>query len=713
MLQAIVKKGKVFAESIPAPVVSDGAVLIKVVNSCISAGTEISGVNASGKSLIKKALEQPEKVMKVFEMLKSEGVLRTFEKVKGKLDGGAPTGYSIAGVVIAAGKGVSGFKPGDRVAAAGAGIANHAEFVDVPVNLVMRLPENLEFVEASSVTLGGIAMHGVRRAGLSLGEFCVVAGAGILGLLTLQMLKISGVRVAITDLDDNRLKIAKELGADLIVNPDRENVVALIENWTAGYGCDAVIFTAATGSNEPLSQSFKMCKRKGRVVLVGVSGMEIKREDIYNKELDFMISTSYGPGRYDRNYEEKGLDYPYAYVRWTENRNMEEYLRLLGAGNIKIGKIINGVYPISKVEEAFSSLQSGTPRPLMVILDYGHYETSKLEEYLKHERKVCSSSKSVSRNIVNVALIGAGGFATGMHLPNMSKLKDKYRLYSVLNRTGHKAKAVATQYGADYSTTNVDEVLSDANVDLVMICTRHDSHAELTLKALKAGKNVFVEKPLATTEDELKSISDFYADASITTKPLLMTGFNRRFSRYAAEIKKHTDGRLSPLFIRYCMNAGFIPFDHWVHEAGGRIVGECCHLIDLMTFFTGALVESVSCESLSPANSKFSGADNKSIVLKYKDGSVCSIDYFSTGSKSLPKEFMEVHFDEKSIIMEDYKSLKGYGVKINEISTPISEKGQLEELEALYRTLKGDAARWPIELWDMVQTTKISLEVSK
>lgn len=711
MLQAIVKKGKVMAEKVPAPMVSDGSVLIKVVNSCISAGTEISGVNASGKSLIKKALDQPEKILKVFDMLKSEGFLRTFEKVKGKLDGGTPTGYSISGVVIAAGKGVSGFNPGDRVAAAGAGIANHAEFVDVHSNLVMKVPENLELMKASSVTLGGIAMQGVRRAGLNLGEFGVVVGAGILGLLTLQMLKLSGVRVAITDIDDNRLAIASELGADLIVNPGRENIVSTVENWTGGYGCDAVIFTAATGSNEPLSQSFKICKRKGRVVLVGVSGMEIRREDIYNKELDFMISTSYGPGRYDRNYEEKGLDYPYAYVRWTENRNMEEYLRLLGAGALKIDKIINGVYPISKVDEAFISLQSGSPRPLMVILDYGQFEKNKLEDYLKHERKICSSSKSVSKSVINVALVGAGGFATGMHLPNMSKLNDKYRLYSVVNRTGHKAQAVAAQYGANYSTTNIDEVLSDASVDLVMICTRHDSHAALTLKALKAGKNVFVEKPLATSDEELKSISDFYFDVSIINKPLLMTGFNRRFSKYAAEIKKHTDKRLGPLYIRYRMNAGFIPLDNWVHESGGRIVGECCHLIDLMTYFTGAFVESVSCESLSPSNSKFSSVDNKSIVLKYKDGSVCSIDYFATGSKSLPKEYMEVHFDEKSIIMDDYKSLKGFGIKINEIKTLTSEKGQLEELEALYKTLKGESTRWPIELWDMIQTTKITLKI--
>jgi len=708
MLQALVKKGKVISDNVPAPAVSCGSLLIKVVNSCISAGTEISGINSSGKSIIKKALEQPDKIVKAFNMLKAEGFLKVYEKMKGAPDFGSPTGYSISGIVIAVGAGVTNFQVGDRVAAAGAGIANHAEYVDVPVNLVMRMPQDMRFEDASSVALGGIALQGVRRADLKLGEFGVVIGAGILGLLTVQMLKLSGIRVAATDLDENRLKIASELGADLVINPKHDDPVKAIENWSGGFGADAVIFTAATGSNEPLSQSFKMCKRRGRVILVGVSGTQIKREDMYNKELDFLISTSYGPGRYDKNYEEKGLEYPYSYIRWTENRNMSEYLRLIHNGLINLEKIINAVLPIESASEAFAMLQNNDPKPLMVLLDYGAIDTGRIQEYINHDRKVTTRPGVSNGKIINVALIGAGGFATGVHLPNIKKLSGKYKLHAVLDKIGHNAKSVASQYDASYSTTNFDDIINDPNVDLVLIATRHDSHAELSLQALKAGKNVFVEKPLATNTENLNKIKEFYLDKSISFKPILMVGFNRRFSKYAEEIKKYTDKRNNPLFIQYTMNAGYIPQDHWVHEHGGRIIGECCHIIDLMTFFTRSRITSISLESLSPANDKFSQSDNKSIVLKYSDGSICNINYFATGSKEFPKEQMMVNFDEKTIHLDDYKSIKGYGIKINEISTPFCEKGQFEELEILYETIKGNKATWPIELWDMFQTTETS-----
>ena len=418
-----------------------------------------------------------------------------------------------------------------------------------------------------------------------------------------------------------------------------------------------------------------------------------------------MISTSYGPGRYDKNYEEKGLDYPYAYVRWTENRNMEEYLRLVNEGAIRLDKLINAIYPIEKVSEAFLSLQQAGQKPLMVLLDYGTIDQEKLEEYRQHDRKVSISALPVKRDVVNVALIGAGGFATGMHLPNIEKLSDKYRLHCVVNRTGHKAKSVAEKYHAAYATTDYQDVLKDKDVDLVLIATRHDSHASLTLQALEAGKHVFVEKPLATSQEELAKIKAFYADGT-ENRPVLFTGFNRRFSIYAQEIKKHTDKRINPLFIHYRMNASYIPLDHWVHENGGRIVGEACHIIDLMTFFTGSWIKSISVDSLMPATEKFSSSDNKAITLAYEDGSIATIHYFAVGSKEYPKEYMEVHFDEKTIILDDYKLLKGFGLKVNEISTPTSQKGQFEELIRLYNSLKGNEKKWPIDFWDMVQTTE-------
>lgn len=712
MKQAIVKKGKVFPVDVPAPLVSKGCVLIKVVSSCISAGTEISGVQGSGKSLIKRALEQPQNVKKVIDLVRSDGIAAAYAKVKGKVETESVTGYSLSGIVIAVGDGGSRFHVGDHVAAAGAGIANHAEYVDVPENLVMTMPRGMGFAEASTVTLGGIAMQGVRRADLRLGEYVVVVGTGILGLLTVQMLKSSGIRVVATDLDNSRLEIAKELGAEIILNPDSDDIISMVESWTGGYGADAVIFTAATSSSEALSQSFNMCKRKGRVVLVGVAGMEIKREDIYPKELDFMISTSYGPGRYDKNYEEKGLDYPYAYVRWTENRNMEEYLRLVHEGFIRLDKLINATYPIEQVTEAFASLQQPGQKPLMVLLDYGTIDYEKLEEYKQHDRKESISTLPVKGDVVNIALIGAGGFATGMHLPNIEKLSDKYRLHCVVNRTGHKAKSVAERYHAAYATTDYQDVLNDKDVDLVLIATRHDSHASLTLQALQAGKHVFVEKPLATTQKELAAIKTFYA-AGTENKPVLFTGFNRRFSIYAREIKKHTDKRINPLFIHYRMNAGYIPLDQWVHEDGGRIIGEACHIIDLMSFLTENTIKSVSVDSLMPATEKFSSSDNKAITLAYQDGSIATIHYFAVGSKEYPKEYMEVHFDGKTLVLDDYKSLKGFGLKVEELSTATSQKGQYEELIWLNETLKGNEKKWPIELWDMLQTTEVSFEIAK
>ena len=708
MIQGIIKKGIVIGEQVPTPQVSDGCLLIKVKNSCISAGTEMSGVTNSGKPLIKRAMEQPAQVAKVLNMARSVGLSKTIAKVKGTLDAGNPTGYSISGIVVGVGNGVSHFKVGDHVAAAGAGLANHAEFVDVPSNLVMQMPKGMSFPDASTVTLGGIALQGVRRADLRVGEFCVVTGAGILGLLAVQMLRLSGARVATIDLDENRLNIAKKLGAEMVLSPEIDDIVNTISNWTGGYGADAVLFTAATTSSDPLSKSFQMCKKKGKVVLVGVSGMEINRADLYSKELDFLISTSYGPGRYDKVYEEKGLDYPYAYVRWTENRNMSEYLRLLHTGEIKLNEMIDKTFSIEQVTDAFKSLQ-GERKPLIVILNYDNeYD---LSESSLRKSPIKSIPQKITGETVKVALVGAGGFATSMHLPNMEKLSPKFCLHAVMSRRGHQAKAVANQYGAKYATTDYNEILNDDEVDLILVGTRHDTHASFAIEGLKSGKNVFVEKPLATNDKELKLFEEFFH--STKSHPHLFVGFNRRFSKYSSEIKKYTEQRINPLFINYRMNAGFIPLDHWVHEHGGRIVGEFCHIVDLMTFFIGCRIKSISFENLNPNNNKYSKHDNVTVILKYEDGSVANIQYFAVGSKEMVKEKLEIHFDGKSIEMNDYKNLKGYGLKINDIQTNLSEKGQFNEFVNIHNFLTGNDSRLPIELWDILQTTKTCIEISK
>jgi len=715
MIQALVKKGRVLPEEVPAPLVTPGSVLIKVVNSCISAGTELSGVTGSGKSLIKRALDQPENVKKVLNMVRSDGIVRTYAKVMGNLETGSPTGYSISGVVLAVGEGVTDIHPGDCVAAAGAGIANHAEYVDAPRNLIMRIPEGLDFETASTVTLGGIAMQGVRRADVALGEFVVVFGAGILGQLAVQMLSAAGGRVIAVDLDEKRIQLAKEMGAEIVFNPDKEDAIKAVIHYTGGHGADNVLFYAATNNPQTLSDAFAMTGKKGRVVMIGVWGNELRREDMYHKELDFLISTSYGPGRYDENYEQKGMDYPYAYVRWTENRNMEEYLRLMSAGKINVEPLIQTTYPIEQVEQAFQSLQ-GSERPLMVLLNYGRELPDDFSLLVHHPRRVENkvSLTPVSGDRIRVGIIGAGAFAVGMHLPNLQKLKDKYEIRAICNHTGAKAQAIARQFGAEYSTTDYQEILADPNIELIMICTRHNLHGRLVMKSLLAGKHIFVEKPLCTRMPELEAIKEFF-DSTINIGnrevPCLLVGFNRRFSPYIQEIKKHTVKRINPLFIHYRMNAGYLPLDHWVHgeEGGGRIIGEACHIIDLFSFLIDSKVKSYGVSSMVPTTGSLSKTDNKSIFLEYDDGSVASLGYLSLGSKDLNKEYLEVHFDEKTIIVDDYKALKGYGVKVNLPTRRIPDKGHLDELGVLADCIHRGIN--PIALESIFETTEVTLSI--
>ncbi len=711
MLQAIIRKGKVVAEEIPGPTIEKGYLIIKVVNSCISAGTEMTSVRASGKSLLTRISESPVQIKRGLEVLKSKGFENLKDKVEQLQTGGKILGYSVSGVITEVGDDIKEFKIGERVAAAGAGFANHAEYVKVPVNLVVKIPNEVSFISASTTTLGAIALQGVRRANLKLGEFAVVLGAGILGLITVQILHSSGVRVAVIDIDPKRIIKAKELGAEIAMNSTETDPLKMIESWTNGYGADAVIFTAATDNSKPLSDSFKMCKRKGTVVLVGVSGMEIQRNDIYPKELDFKISTSYGPGRYDDNYELNGIDYPYAYVRWTENRNMQEYLRLIQARKINIESLIDKNYSIKEVAKAYDELEKSTKKPLIIILDYGEPEKLEFSRSIQLKTIESNTSKSYSsgKKIINVALIGAGNFAAGTHIPMIKSLHEKFNFYCVLDRSGHRAKFISEQNNASYATTDITEVLEDKNVDLVLITTRHDSHAEYVVKALKAGKHVFVEKPLAVNSKQLDEITGILKE--MTHPCLLHTGFNRRFSPYIKEIKKHTDERINPLFINYRMNAGYIPLDSWVHESGGRMVGELCHVIDLMVCLTNSAVDSIFSESITPKTGKFSSTDNKIVSLKFKDGSVANITYFAVGNKKFPKEYMDIHYDENTIVLNNYQSLESYGLKVKNISSKIPAKGIYEEYLEVYKAITGERLFYPISLHNQIHTTELTFVV--
>lgn len=707
MKQVLIKDGSVYVADVPSPQVGERSVLVRVAYSCISAGTEMASVQMSGLPLYKRALRQPDNVRRVLQMMREQGFGHTLNRVRGKLAAGSPTGYSAAGVVVAVGREVEGFVAGDRVACAGAGIANHAELVDVPVNLAARVPDGLDLREACTVTLGAIALQGVRRAAPTLGETIVVVGLGLLGQLTVQMLRANGCVVVGVDPDPVRRALAVDSGAAQGFDPTDGRYADHVRRITDGAGADAVIITAAGASNGIVSAAFEACRRKGRVVLVGDVGLGLNRADFYAKEIDFLISASYGPGRYDPYYEEAGQDYPLAYVRWTENRNMEAYLRLLAARSVQLEPLEPRVFPVDAAATAYASLQGGEPRALLSLLEYPQVDAAPVVKPGAGPR-----TTAAARGRIRVAVVGAGGFAQGMHLPNLQRLRDRFEIRCVASRTGANARAVAQQFSAAYATTDFGEVLADPDVDLVLIATRHNLHASMTLEALQRGKHVMVEKPLAIDEHGLAAIEAFYADAGAEA-PVLMTGFNRRFSPAIRAAMQALAGRSSPLIATYRMNAGHIPAEHWVHgpEGGGRNIGEACHIYDLFSALTGASPVAITAQAIRPASRHWRRNDNFVATVTYSDGSVCSLAYTALGSAAHPKERMDVFCDGFVIVLDDYRELAVAGRRATGWSAAGAQKGQYEELEALAAALA--QGRWPIPLRQQLEVMRVSFEVER
>ncbi len=711
MKQVILRHGMAVVEEVPDPFVEAGTVLVAVDHSCISIGTEMSGLRSGGMPLWKRALRQRANVQKAVRTAMTIGPKRTWSLVRGQLAAGTATGYSAAGTVVDVGMGVEDVDVGDRVACAGAQFAHHAEVIRVPRNLMVPIPDAVSFRDAATVTLGAIAMQGIRRAAPTLGETFVVIGLGVLGQLAVQLLKANGCRVIGTDLDAARIALAVRDGMDLGVAPAEEFPEQQVARLTDGSGADGVIITAATPSDSVMSLAFKMCRRKGRVVLVGDVGLSLQRADFYQKELDFFISTSYGPGRYDRNYEEKGLDYPVAYVRWTENRNMAEYLRLLGSGHVRLSGMIDAIYPLGDAERAYASLKSGDRPPVMVLLSYpGRKDAPPVRRV-----QVTTVPNSVKRRI-GVALVGAGGFAKGMHLPNLRSLDDVFSLQAVVSRTGHNAVATARQYGARYASTDFEEILRDDAIDAVIIATRHNLHARMTLAALAAGKHVLVEKPTCVSPAELQELTQWFEQAEHAGRatPVLLTGFNRRFSRYGDFARRAVRGRSAPMIFNYRMNAGHIPLDHWVHgaEGGGRNIGEACHIYDLMTSIIGGRCTGAHAMPIRVRNGAYSARDNFVATMGFEDGSVATLTYTALGHRGYSKEQLEIFVDGKVVQMDDYKSIRIAGVRGMTLTTPISEKGQKEELRAWGQAIQ-DGGPWPIALWEQVQAMEMAFSVDR
>jgi predicted dehydrogenase/NADPH:quinone reductase-like Zn-dependent oxidoreductase len=708
MKQVLIRRGEAVADDVPAPALEAGTALVAVHRSCISAGTELSGLKRSGLPMWQLAARYPEQVKKVVQTVKTMGVSRTWTVVHGQLAAGMPAGYSAAGIVVQAGPGLEGIRPGDRVACAGFQCANHAEVIRVPQNLMTVVPDGVSFEEASTVALGAVAMQGVRRAQPTLGETFVVIGLGVLGQLTAQLLRANGCRVIGVDLDLKRLAFARALGMEASIGLDDGPDVDQVARLTNGHGADGVIITAATSSDEVVSSAFGMCRRKGRVVLVGDVGLNLNRGDMYAKELDFFISCSYGPGRYDGQYEEGGVDYPLAYVRWTENRNMSEYLRLIEQGRVQVKPLISATYAVDQVNEAYAALQSPN-RPLLVLLSYSSAQTSQsgMSTVVKNPKPLPARPGAV-----RLALIGAGGFAKGMHLPNLQALSNLCHLRAVVSRSGHNASATARRWGATYCGTDYHEVLKDSEVDAVIIATRHNLHASMALDALRAGKHVLLEKPLALTRDELTSLSQFYGQAGSNATPLLLTGFNRRFSPHVTRIKEWIASRSNPMIITYRMNAGYLPLEHWCHgpEGGGRNLGEACHIYDLFTFLTGARVADINVSALVPATGHYKRQDNFTASMTFADGSVATLTYTALGAKDYAKERMEIFVDGKVIALDDYQSLTVSGASRKPLKTRLPEKGQKQELEAFARAIQQGGPS-PIALWEQEQATSIALDI--
>lgn len=706
MKQVFIKQGTPVVEEVPAPTAAPGRVIVQTAVSCISVGTELSGLRASSRPLWKRAIDNPENVLKALRMMAEKGVGHTVQTVQGQLGAGLAVGYSLSGVVHSVGAGVHGFAPGDRVACAGAGYASHAEYVSVPENLTVPLPDNVSFEAASTVTLGAIAMQGVRRFDPTIGETVAVVGLGILGQITVQLLKANGCRVIGLDVDAGRVARALEAGADVALMNIDDTPVDRIASLTSGIGVDGVIVTAAAQDETLLNGAFSLCRRKGRVVLVGDVPITIDRSAIYRHELEFLISTSYGPGRYDESYEENGLDYPIGYVRWTENRNMAAFLGLIADNQIDPAGFIEARFPLGEARAAYDAISvSEGPRPLAVVLVCDDRETP-----ASVHTTTLSKPASASGSAHGVGLVGASGFARAVHLPNMAELKRDFSLRAVCSQAGHNAKHVAEQFGAAYATTDFQEILDDADVPVVLIAGRHHLHADYVCRALLGGKHVFVEKPLALTREELARINSIFDDES-RRKQVLMTGFNRRFSPAVLAVMDEIKDRTEPLVITYRMNAGPIPNDHWVQgpEGGGRNIGEACHIYDLFTALANADVKSVKAVGVGRDDAHMRRNENFSVVMDFADGSVASLTYSSRGNVAWPKEQMEVSTGGATFVIDDFKSAIVAGRK-QPLWSGAQDKGHRNALVCLGKTLQ-NGGEWPIELWQQIQATCISLDV--
>ena len=682
----------------PFPALEKGQVMVRNLYSVISAGTEGKTVADARKGYVAKARSRQKEVKQVVEMIKTTGLLPTYKLVMNKLEAPAALGYSSAGEVIAVGEGVTGIKVDDRVACGGA-TASHADVVAVPELLCVKLSAKTDLQQAAFTTIAAIAIQGIRQAEVRFGEICVVIGMGLIGQLAYKILEASGMYPLGIDISETQVAAAKKAGITNVFNRNTEGLEDLIQQQTKGLGADAVLITAGTSSLDPVNFAGAIARKKARVVVVGALPTGFDRTNYYKKELELVMSSSYGPGRYDAGYEEKGRDYPAGYVRWTENRNMQSFTDLLAAGKLDISGLITHRYKLEEAEKAYNLIHNKTEPFTGILLQY---DTEK-----ELRKSVVLHSKPVSQKEVNAGLIGAGSFAQGTLLPQM---KGQCNFVGIATARGNTARYVADKYGFSFCGATAEEVLQSDQVNTVFVLTRHDKHAAYVLEAIKHNKHVFVEKPLAMSEEELEQIKTAYAKAVESGEARhLMTGFNRRFAPAVQKIKSLFEDS-QPKSIHMRINAGQLPPDHWVNDpetGGGRIIGEACHFIDLAMFLAGAEITAVTAAAMEAAGE----TDNTVVVnLEFGNGSVAAISYFSNGSKKLPKEHIEVFCGGTVAQINDFKTLTIYGNKKQQLKYKGQDKGHGEEIRQFFGSIT-QGAPCPIPFNESYLTTLATLKV--
>lgn len=681
--------GNTILADVPAPIVKNGQVLIQTTRSLVSLGTERMLVEFGKSNLFQKAKQQPDKVVDVINKIKTDGLKPTINAVFNKLGQPIPLGYCNVGKVIAVGKGVNEFTIGDRVASNGP----HAEIISVPKNLVTKIPDDVTDEEATFTVIGAIGLQGIRLTNPTLGETIVVVGLGLIGLITAQLLKANGCRVIGFDYDSNKVSLAKSFGINAVNPSIGVDQVAYVLEATNAIGADAVIITASNKGNEIISQSAKMSRKRGRIILVGVVGLDISRADFYEKELTFQVSCSYGPGRYDENYEQKGEDYPLPFVRWTEKRNFDTILQAISNKTIQVKPLITEQIELVNYQNIYGNMSRSNS--IASILVYPHDKNS-------ISRSIEINSNKHTKSSGTIGIIGAGNFTSAMILPCLKKTSAHLKFIS--SSSGLSGTILAKKYKITNSTTDNSLILEDNDVDLVMITTRHNSHSKLVVDSLQKGKNVFVEKPLALNQEELDKVIEAYNLSGKT----LTVGFNRRFAPLAVQMKKTLGSVESPMNIVATMNAGFIPSKVWIHDmeiGGGRIIGEACHFIDLITYLTGSKVKSVCMNSLGTQPED--NTDNASILLKYDNGTNAVINYFANGSKAYAKERIEVYHQERTLVLDNWRKLKGYGFNNFNSASSGQDKGHQNQFNLLIESVKnGGESIIPIS--ELVNTTLAS-----